>query len=99
MKNGNYDFDFGSKIHGLLSQAGFKVIFENSEITDQELNFDGPASQEVLLNWQARLLRLNGLKREFGDSYSHIASDILSNLKSDNHAKNKNLIHIVARKI
>ncbi|MBM7073622.1 class I SAM-dependent methyltransferase [Shewanella sp. 202IG2-18] len=98
-ESGNYDFDFGSKIHRLLSQAGFHIIFENSQVSDRELNFDGPASRDILRNWEARLARLNGLKREFGENYSRVAKDILSNLKSENHTKNKNLIQVVARKI
>jgi len=95
---GIYDFDFGKKMEPLLSSVGFTIIYRDNDVTDLELNFDGPATAEVIENWQARLSRLVGLKNKFPNDYYDICKEIIENLSSNDHRKNGNVNFVVARK-
>jgi trans-aconitate methyltransferase len=97
-KEGLYDFNFGSKIEVLLKQAGFQILHNENNMTDAELNFDGAAESKVLINWLARLARMQGLKNKFSDDYPEICDEIINSLKSNTHSKNNNVHFVVARK-
>ena len=95
---GIYDFDFGKKMEPLLSSVGFTIIHRDNDVTDLELNFDGPATAEIIENWQARLSRLVGLKNKFPNDYHDICQELIENLGSNEHKKNRNVNFVVARK-
>ena len=98
-KSGVYDFDFGSKMYDLLQKAGFKVIYQNNDVADPELNFNGAATQEILENWEARLARLKGLQKIFGDQYRDVCNNVLTSLSSSSRKKRENLKFVVGQKI
>lgn len=97
-KSGLYDFDFGSKMETLLKQAGFNIVYVNNDVTDAELNFDGAVEPHILLNWKARLARMQGLKNRYPNEYSEICSEIITSLESNAHRKNNNVRFVVATK-
>lgn len=97
-RSGIYDFNFGSKQNSLLTNSGFKVIYFNDDVFDVELNFDGPASNEVILAWESRLNRLIGLRKLLKDDYGDFCSEFIAYIKSCNHRKNGNLKFSVAVK-
>ncbi|WP_440053075.1 methyltransferase domain-containing protein [Pseudoalteromonas sp. T1lg65] len=95
---GVYDFNFGGRVQSLLEQSGFKVIHSDNDVTDTELNFNGPASEKVIKVWAARLKRLIRLKNLLGDSYNAFEKEFLAHLSSVDHTKNANLKFVVAIK-
>ncbi len=95
----SYDFDFGTDMRKLVRSAGFTVIYENDNVTDAELNFNGPASPSVLANWKARLERLSRLKSYCGDDYPDLCGELINSLESREHSKNSCVKFIVAKKI
>lgn len=97
-KTGVYDFDFGSKIETLLRQAGFRIIHTDNNVIDAELNFDGAASPQVLLNWKARCERLVMLRNTFPNQYAEICAEIIAGLQSHAHTKANNVRFVVAQK-
>lgn len=96
---GVYDFDFGSKIEGLLQGSGFEIVYVDNDVTDAELNFSGAAPQDIVDGWAARLNRMKRLKGELGPDYSDFCNELLANLRSDNHEKRGNVKFVVAKKI
>lgn len=96
--SGKYDFDFGSKMKTCLEAAGFNVIYQDYDVTDLELNFNGPASLDVIKNWRARLERLNGLKNILQERYPAVCNDILCSISSEKHRKSENVKFVVAQK-
>ncbi len=96
--SGVYDFDFGAKMESMLNSAGFDIVHVNNNVADQELNFVGKASKEILTNWQARLERMHGIRAQFPTIYAEIAGEVLSSLASEHHGQNGSLRFIVARK-
>jgi len=96
--SGIYDFDFGTKMETLLKKAGFKIIYVDNNVSDAELNFDGAAKPEVVVNWKARLKRLQGLKNKYPVEYFNISKDIIAGLTSSQHNKNNNVHFVVAVK-
>jgi SAM-dependent methyltransferase len=97
-QSGVYDFDFGSKLVDIVTRAGFSVIYDDDNVVDAELNFDGIASPEIYKNWQARIMRMRGLRLAFPDCYESICSELLANLQSEEHARNKNVRFVVGIK-
>jgi len=97
--SGLYDFDFGSKMEKMLINIGFRIDHTDNDVLDLELNFDGMASDLVLMNWEARLRRMRGLKEVFPEHYTQIESELLLNLESKNHRRNRNVRFVVGRKI
>ncbi len=98
-KSGKYDFNFGSKMYDLLMNSGFEIVYQNNDVTDSELNFDGAVSGEILQNWKARLTRLKGMQRIFGFEYNDVCNEIIGSLSNSNHEKRGNVKFIVAQKI
>lgn len=97
-QSGLYDFDFGSKIAGLLQAAGFSIIHSDDDVTDVELNFDGAAMKDVENNWRARLTRMQGLRNHLPSEYDAVCEELLANLQSATHEKRGNVRYVVATK-
>lgn len=97
-KSGLYDFDFGTKMQGMLQNAGFEVVYFDNNVNDPELNFAGAASQEIIEGWSARLSRMKTLRDELGWEYTDFCNELLSNLRSGVHEKQGNVKFVVAKK-
>lgn len=93
-----YDFNFGVKMEAMLQAAGFQVHYRDDNVDDQELNFDGPVSAEVLLNWHARLQRMQGLQHRLGHRFVAMSNELMTHLQAPSHQKRQNVRFIVARK-
>jgi SAM-dependent methyltransferase len=96
---GIYDFDFGSKMEGILKEVGFEITHVDNNVSDPELNFNGAANPKILANWKARLERMHGLRRKYPHFYSEIVQEITTSLTSTKHSKNNNVRFVVAKKI
>ncbi|HTF95681.1 MAG TPA: class I SAM-dependent methyltransferase [Cellvibrio sp.] len=96
--SGVYDFDFGSRMEKLVEAAGFTIIHQDNNVYDQELNFNGPVDPEVLENWQARLARMQGLKKRLTSAYDAMCCELLENLQRQSHSMNENVKFLVAIK-
>jgi SAM-dependent methyltransferase len=97
-QSGLYDFDFGSKMAGLLQAAGFGLVHVDDDVPDTELNFTGAAIADVERNWRARLARMQGLRNHFGAQYEALCGEILAHLRAPTHAKRRNVRFVVATK-
>lgn len=97
-KSGVYDFDFGSRQNSLLNESGFNIIHFNNNVNDIELNFNGPASPDVLSVWRARLDRLVGLQKLLAEDYAEFKDEFLTYIASKHHTQNENLKFTVAVK-
>lgn len=97
-KSGIYDFDFGSRQNSLLNESGFNIIHFNDNVSDVELNFNGPARADVLSVWTARLNRLVGLQKLLAEDYAEFKDEFLSHISSNHHTKRDNLKFTVAVK-
>ena len=98
-RTGIYDFDFGSKLEPVLENAGFKVVYTDHDVPDQELNFSGPATSEVLNNWVSRLERMKGLRNRFSGHYSEVCEELLSYIGSPSRSARGNVRFAVGVKI
>ncbi|MHC1682220.1 MAG: class I SAM-dependent methyltransferase [Clostridiaceae bacterium] len=83
-----YDFRIGSKIKNIMEECGLKVIVEEEDFYDEELNFKGSAEEDVIKNWKARLDRMIKLKEYFGESYSDFCTDFIETISDENHITN-----------
>jgi SAM-dependent methyltransferase len=97
-QSGVYDFDLGSKLVDIVNQAGFSVVYNDDNVADAELNFDGVASPEIYKNWQARIVRMRGLRLAFPDCYASICSELLANLQSEEHVCDNSVRFVVGVK-
>lgn len=97
-RSGIYDFAFASRMAGLLEAAGFTLMHSDFNVSDPELNFDGAASQEVLLAWTTRLQRMVRLREHLKDDYPHFCEELLSSIQSPAHERRNNVGFVVANK-
>ncbi len=91
-----YDFQCARRLAEAAERSGFRLVSEK-DLHDEELSFDGPATPEVLEAWQARLARMVGLKRHFGERAPEIERAVLSALSSDQHRSGARVIRLVCR--
>ncbi len=84
-RSGVYDFRIGRKIKDLMEQNGLELIVEENDWYDQELNFDGSATPEVVQNWAARLDRMVSLKSYFGTEYPDFCRYFLDTISRERH--------------
>lgn len=98
-QSGLYDFDFGTRMKGLLQNSGFSIIYSDHDISDRELNFAGSADNDVLAGWSSRLKRMKRLRDELGKDYPEFCQEFMSGLKSDHHEKRENVKFVVAKKL
>lgn len=78
-----YDFRAGRRLSIALEGQGFHV--SATHLADRELAFDGPASAEIREAWQARLSRMQGLKRFFGNDFAEFSNEFITVLESRKH--------------
>lgn len=97
-QSGIYDFNFGSKLEHLLESSGFNVIYKDNNVHDDELNFSGSATQDVVEVWHSRLDRLVKLQQILGKDYPHFKQQFLANVSSESHQQRQNLRYVVAIK-
>lgn len=97
-KQGVYDFNFGSKMETILQKSGFEIVFCDNDVTDPELNFNGPAPNDVIKNWQARMERMAGIKKLLAENFYDFSAQFISCLSDPSHKKNRNVRFVVAVK-
>ena len=90
--NGNYNFKIGSRIKDYLETSGFKIIENITQVVDLELCFKGPASKQVIENWQARFNRMVNLRNFLGNEYDDFIYEFIRNISSPVHVS-KNCIN------
>lgn len=83
-----YDFTIGRKIKSLMQQSGLRLIVEEDDWYDRELNFNGKAAPDIIQSWSARLERMVSLKLAFGATYSDFTRDFLGIISQDAHITN-----------
>jgi ubiquinone/menaquinone biosynthesis C-methylase UbiE len=81
---GRYDFHMGRKLRGHLERAGFAVRTEMT-LADQELAFDGPASEEVAGAWRFRLDGMSLLRQHCGSEFEQVREEFLRCLSDSRH--------------
>jgi hypothetical protein len=81
---GRYDFRMGRKLTSSLEECGFTVVRELT-LHDAELSFQGPARDDVLEAWRARLERMKLLRELAGDDFTSVQADFLGCLASPEH--------------
>jgi ubiquinone/menaquinone biosynthesis C-methylase UbiE len=91
-----YDFHMGGKLAQHLKDAGFVVLTEFA-LTDQELAFEGAASDEVLEAWNARFDRLRTLRARLGDGFERLRDEFTRCLESAVHRSRAQVRCCVAR--
>lgn len=84
-QNKVYNFIIGSKIKKLMKENNLKIIIEEEDFHDIELNFKGKARIDIVENWTARLERMIKLKESFGENYSEFCRDFINNISDENH--------------
>jgi len=84
-RNKEYDFNVGSKLVNYLNQVGFSIFFENHNCRDDELNFSGKASEDVVIIWKARLDRMANLSKYIGSKYKHFSNEFIDYISSREH--------------
>lgn len=94
-----YDFEFGIKMKSIVENAGFKVVYQDGDVEDQEFNFDGRASNEIIEAWNYRLERMPMLRLHLEGGFKAFKSEFLEYLMSDQHERRKNLKFLVAKKL
>ncbi|MBU0504581.1 class I SAM-dependent methyltransferase [bacterium] len=98
IKNKYYDCTMGSRLESCFREAGLKDIVYH-EFNDEELSFQGPASDPVLQSWSNRFDRWKQMKMFFGDDLFHkIKQDLLTCLSSQNHEGSAKVVVVCGRK-
>lgn len=87
-QSGSYDFRIGSKIKMLMEENGLRLIVEEDNWHDRELNFIGKATEDVIENWEARLSRMIKLKACLGRKYPEFCRDFLNIISKEDHVSN-----------
>jgi SAM-dependent methyltransferase len=93
---GRYDFECGRRLGQAIERAGFHLLTERV-VPDDELSFDGPAFEDVLVAWRQRLNRMAGLKAFLGGSFSEFERTFLAALVSADHRSSARVFAVVAR--
>jgi len=78
-----YDFLSGRKIGDTITARKFKV--GKIELRDQELSFNGPASELILKAWSKRFDRMGLLKAFWGQEFNEFKDEFLNTLASPRH--------------
>mmetsp|Transcript_6709 Transcript_6709/g.27355 ORF Transcript_6709/g.27355 Transcript_6709/m.27355 type:complete len:329 (-) Transcript_6709:1265-2251(-) len=92
-----YDAFAGRAVADAMRSAGLEVVLQ-SDWTDAELAFDGPASPEVLEAWRGRLERMKFPAEYFGDALPARAAAFLECLRSPEHRTSSRLKLVVGRR-
>jgi len=93
-----YDFEMGSKLKDCVVSNGLAIILERNA-HDEELAFNGPASNTVIAAWENRLDRMTGLQKALGyDQFQLIKDEFLNCLRDNRHECSATVKFIVAIK-
>jgi SAM-dependent methyltransferase len=97
LASGRYDFHKGGKLEGCMTQAGFAM---SSLLTfpDQELSFQGAATQEVVEAWRRRFERMPGLRVFCESEFAMVQEEFLSCLSRPDHVSTAKVITCIATK-
>jgi SAM-dependent methyltransferase len=81
-----YNFVCGSRLPDYFRDAGLSTDVYDSNLLDQELNFVGACSPDVLTSWKTRLSRMVGLRQYLGDTeYQSFSDHFLDVIASSGH--------------
>lgn len=94
---GRYDFHKGGKLEGCLKRAGFDIS-RLMTFPDQELSFQGAATQEVVEAWRRRFQRMPGLRVFCASEFPTVQQEFLSCLSRPDHVSTAKFITCVATK-
>ena len=86
-RNGNYDFESGSKLKSCLEKNGFKIL-KSAFLEDQELSFKGGATEDVVNAWESRFERMGGFRQFLGDEFESFKKNFILSIQSENHVSN-----------
>jgi len=90
---GRYDFKAGRKIQRVLEECGFRV--SSTDLEDQELSFQGAASEEIRQAWGDRLKRMGGLKAYLKENFAPFRDEFIQCISSPNHRSRCRVISCV----
>jgi hypothetical protein len=93
-RNRLYDFKMGSKLRSFMLGSGLTVIHEQNQF-DQELNFNGPASAEVMKSWVARFDRMSGFKEYIGELSFNMTKNAFFDCLKNKHHQSKTTVHFI----
>lgn len=94
---GRYDFHMGRKLPDHLRAAGFTVTLTFT-VADQELSFDGPATDEVIEAWRERLGRMKLLHDACGPAYADVRDEFLACIARPDHRSTAKVCCCIGRK-
>jgi hypothetical protein len=92
-----YDFECGHRLAGAVERAGL-VLVQESTLEDDELAFQGPASEDVLAAWRLRLQRMAGPKMFWGDRVADFERALLASMTSAKHRSTARVFLVVAQR-
>lgn len=95
---GRYDFHKGSKLEGCLTKTGFSIS-HLLRFPDQELSFQGAATQDVVDAWRRRFQRMPGLQVFCGSEFAAVQEEFLSCLSRPDHVSRAAVVTCIATKI
>jgi SAM-dependent methyltransferase len=81
---GRYDFQMGRKLRRYADEVGL-VVQEELRCEDEELAFQGPASEEVIAAWRSRFKRMPPLQEFCGVELEAVTTDFLRCLSDSGH--------------
>jgi SAM-dependent methyltransferase len=79
-----YDFFKGRRLVSHFERSGFTVV-KSFIVADQELCFDGPAQDGVVVAWRARFDRMKYLQALCGSAFDQVQEEFLRCLKRPDH--------------
>ena len=83
LRNRRYDFRIGRRLEAVLRSNNFEVT--SVMLKDQELSFDGPATQDVIRAWEDRFVRMGGLKRLLGSEFPAFRDEFIQCISARDH--------------
>jgi hypothetical protein len=96
LESGRYDFQMGRKLRRYLEDAGF-IVQEELRCDDEELAFQGPASEEVVSAWRARFGRMRSLQDFCGGEFQAVSKDFIRCLGASDHRCGASIHACIAR--
>jgi SAM-dependent methyltransferase len=91
-----YDFRMGRKLRHHLEAAGF-IVQEELRCEDDELAFQGPASEEIIAAWRKRFERLRSLQEFCGAEFEAVSKDFIRCLGASDHRCGASIHACIAR--
>lgn len=98
LSEGSYDFCMGRRLAKICESIGLTVK-QDTQWSDPELAFDGPASTEIIDAWRRRFARMPAMKSYFGETRFHeIVRSFLAAIARDDHLSSATVRMVVAAK-